>query len=138
MIVVDSNVLIDVFNRDPGWSDWSRAQIQRLNDTGDELVVNHVVVAEIATNFASVDDMRDMLDDLDVEVLPLSEEIAFAAGRAFREYRRTHRDRDAILADFLIGGHAATLGASILTRDVALYRRYFPDLTLITPETHHG
>ena len=138
MIVVDSNVLIDVFNNDPQWSAWSRAQIQRLNDAGDELVVNHVVVAEIATNFADMGEMRTMLDALDIEIVPLNEDVAFAAGRAFRHYRRIQRDRDAILADFLIGGHAATLAAPILTRDLAIYRRYFPDLTLITPETHHG
>jgi predicted nucleic acid-binding protein len=138
MIVVDSNVLIDIFNRDPQWSDWSRAQVQRLNDDGHELIVNHVIVAEIATNFSSVGEMREMLDELDIEILPLNDDVAFAAGRAFRDYRRAHRERDAILADFLIGGQATTLSAPILTRDLSLYRRYFSDLTLITPETHHG
>ena len=42
-----------------------------------------------------------------------------------------------MLPDFLIGAHAVSLNAAVLTRDPAIYRRYFPELTLITPENDH-
>ena len=136
MILVDSNVLIDIIVADQEWRAWSDATIERLLAEDDQLVVNVIVLAEVASNFAAVRDVLAMLDAIDVEVVPLGNDVAFAAGQAFRAYRRLHRDRNAILSDFLIAGHAQALGAALLTRDVRLYRAYFPDLTLITPETH--
>jgi predicted nucleic acid-binding protein len=38
-----------------------------------------------------------------------------------------------ILPDFLIGGHAEARGLPLITRDVSIYRRYFPELTLLQP-----
>lgn len=135
MILVDSNVLIDIIAADQDWRAWSDATIERLQAQGEQLVVNLIVVAEVASNFETLADVDATLDSIDIEVVPLNGAVAFAAGQAFRAYRRLHRDRNAMLSDFLIGGHARTLGASLLTRDTRLYRPYFPDLTLITPET---
>ena len=134
MIFVDSNVVIDLISPDQVWFGWSRDQISVLGRDHD-LVVNAIVVAEIAANFPSMDKLDAALRELDMEIAPLSDEAAFDAGRAFRQYRRVQRARDAILSDFLIGSHAASMGAALLTRDTRLYRAYFPDLTLITPET---
>lgn len=135
MILVDSNVLIDIVGADQEWRAWSDAAIERLQANGEQLVVNLIIVAEIAANFETLADLDVALDSIDIEIVPLCGDAAFAAGQAFRAYRRMHRDRNAILSDFLIGGHARALGASLLTRDTSLYRTYFPDLTLITPET---
>ena len=78
------------------------------------------------------------LGGLGLAVWPFTEPAGFLAGRRFGEYRRDTRGqtRSRVLADFLIGAHAATLDQPLLTRDPTLHRRYFPDLTLITPETH--
>lgn len=43
--------------------------------------------------------------------------------------------REKLLADFLIGGQASSMGAELMTRDPRMYRSYFPELPLITPET---
>jgi len=43
-----------------------------------------------------------------------------------------------VLPDFLVAAHAIVLDQPLLTRDPALYRRYFPELSLITPETDNG
>ena len=136
MIFVDSNVIIDVLNVDQAWCAWSLARLHDLSTEGEELIINSVIVAEIASNFPSLDRLMAMMDRLDIEVAALDDESAFYAGHAFRTYRRQHRERDAILADFLIGAHAVHLGGTLLTRDASLYQRYFPDLHLITPETH--
>lgn len=136
MILVDSNILIDIIVADQKWRAWSDAAIERLQAEDEQLVVNLIVLAEVASNFTALTHLLEMLDSIDVEVLPLSSDVAFAAGQAFRAYRRLNRDRNAILSDFLIAGHAQALSAALLTRDVRLYRAYFPDLSLITPETH--
>ena len=135
MIFLDTNVLIDVIAPKQAWRDWSLAQIERLG--GDDLLmIDQIVLAELASGFPTLDEASRWLADMGVEVRLLDEAAAFAGGLAFRHYRRAGSDRTSMLADFLIGGHAQTLDATLLTRDPVLYRRYFPDLTLITPDTH--
>ena len=134
MIFADSNILIDIIERDPSWHDWSVGQMGEASRAG-RVVINHIVFAEIAPYAGELDAVHAYLDAMGVEMEPLCDLSAYAAGSAFRAYRRRH-DKSApkaILADFLIGGHAATLGATILTRDPRFYRSYFPDVPLITP-----
>jgi predicted nucleic acid-binding protein len=134
MIFIDTNVLIDIVSPGQPWRDWSAAQIERLG--GEQpMVVDQIVLAELASGFPTLADAGNWLADLGVELRILDEIAAFAAGTAFRRYRQAERDRTSILSDFLIGAHADELNAGLLTRDAGIYRRYFPDLPLITPET---
>ena len=136
MIFVDSNVLIDLFDRkDPAWSAWSQRMIEELPPP---LVINPIVVAETARRFAALDGLLRFLAEIGIEILPVPNEAAFIAGHAHAAYRRNGGQREAILADFLIAGHATMLGASLLTRDRGRFSTYFPDLALITPETENG
>ena len=138
MIFVDTNVLIDVFGAGQSWEAWSRRKLMTIGGAAG-FGIDPVVVAELASEFASLDALYALLGSFDVRVVPLDDGIAFAAGHAFRAYRRHHKDRQSTLAEFLIGAHATILGAPLLTRDAAIYRAYFPDLTLITPEDDdHG
>jgi len=41
--------------------------------------------------------------------------------------------RKGVLADFLIGAHAAVRRIPLLTRDVARYRSYFPTVLVVGP-----
>lgn len=83
--------------------------------------------------FDTLDDQQAAFQTAGLVVLELDEQIAFAAGQAFGRYRRSQADRAAILADFMIGGHAQVSGLALLTRDPRFYRRYFPSVPLITP-----
>ena len=65
--------------------------------------------------------------------LPLPFEAAFVAGKAFLDYRRRGGARTPPLPDFYIGVHAAVSGLTLLTRDAARYRGYFPKVSLIAP-----
>jgi predicted nucleic acid-binding protein len=64
---------------------------------------------------------------------PIPYEAAFLAGKAFRIYRQRGGTKRSTLPDFFIGAHASVAGYSLLTRDAARYRTYFPKLPLITP-----
>jgi predicted nucleic acid-binding protein len=52
----------------------------------------------------------------------------------YLEYRRRGGIKSAPLPDFFIGAHAAVARYSILTRDSARYRSYFPTVKLIALE----
>lgn len=134
MILVDTNVLIDIFDRDEQWFDWSLANIRRAT-FGAYLFVTPVVVGELAPRFTKLDDIRTIMTAMLVAIEPLTAEGAFLAGSAFELYRKRREPGGAksILADFFIGGHAQAAEATILTRDPRFYRSYFPGVPLITP-----
>ena len=136
MIIVDSNVVIDILDRDPTWFDWSLENLERGAAAG-ALTINPIVVAEASPRFGNLQDFMSAIEGMGIGHTPLDAEAAFNAGVAFQRYRRTRPAEapKAILADFLIAGHAQALNATVLTRDPRFYRTYFPDLTLITPET---
>jgi predicted nucleic acid-binding protein len=135
----DTNVFLDIATDDGTWASWSA---ERLLEAGrqDDVLTNVVVLGELSRTFASLGAARRGLRDLAVTVLDLNDEPAFLAGQRFLAYRRAKDDpAQRVLPDFLIGAHALVLGRALITRDTAVYRRYFPDLPLITPETHpHG
>ena len=135
MILVDSCVLIDVLSRDPNWFEWSKSQIARAA-IGAYLVINPVVIGEVARDFESFERLNTILAAMLIGIEPLDAPSGYMAGKAFEEYRlRRGADTPKLpLPDFLIGGHAQSLGATILTRDARFYRSYFPTVPLITPE----
>lgn len=134
MILVDTNVIVDVLTGNPDWADWSSA---RLGEADGVTAINLVIVAELSRGFASLAMLQHAIGELGLVVEAMDESCAFLAGQRFLAYRRS-RGGDTtqrVLPDFFIGAHASTLGCPLLTRDRRLYRSYFPDLTLITPET---
>ena len=134
MILVDSNIIIDVIELDPVWETWSSAALESAGQEAP-LVINEIVVAETAPRGGSLERFQLSIEAIGISVEPISVEAAYLAGTKFqnyREHRKKHEIR-AILADFLIGGHAQNLGATILTRDPRFYRAYFPSVPLITP-----
>ena len=135
MIFLDTNVLIDVLGlKDPPQDSWSLLMIEKLARE-ERFATNLIVAAELASELPASEQIAASLTSADVELIDLSLDTAIRASFAYREYRRRGGARTTILPDFLIAAHAATLGATLMTRDRRL-GSYFPDLTLITPETH--
>ena len=134
MILVDTNVLIDIAGNDPQWSGWSRRALTLAQGEFGPAAVNAVVYAEFSLGFGTKDCCDAELDLLGVVIEPLPIAAAFRAGVAFREYRRLGGARSSLLPDFFIGAHASILSAPLLTRDAARYRTYFPEVELIAPE----
>lgn len=136
MVLVDTNVLIDVFEKDPQWSEWSVRQLRAQAQT-EPLVINGIIYAELAGAFSSIETLDAAVDGLQLQLLPLSRPALFLAGKAYTLYRRRGGGKNQILGDFVIGAHASVLGAKLLTRDRGRYASYFPKLRLITPATTH-
>jgi predicted nucleic acid-binding protein len=129
--VVDSSVLLDVFTEDPNWLPWSQAELTAAAQRGT-LVLNAIVVAEIAPRFSRIEALGQALPSMAIiEEIPLA--ASFLAGHAHRIYRQAGGSREAILPDFLIGAHAAVTGRPLLTRDPRRIAAHIPGTTLIAP-----
>lgn len=131
MILLDTNVLLDVFKSDPIWMPWSAQQLQLARTQG--LAINIVVYAELA-GYPGLDfDLDAFLDEQSITLLEISRSAAREAAVAFRRYRQRGGSRTGVLPDFFIGAQALAQGWRLLTRDAARYRTYFPELELICP-----
>lgn len=138
VILLDSNVIIDLIGRDATWREWSLGAVADAG-AADDIGISPIVIAEVAPRFGSLDDFIESMSRFGATIVDLTNDAAFVAGRAFEVYRERRRKigeaARSVLPDFLIGGQASTLPGTILTRDPRFYRSYFPEVSLITPET---
>jgi hypothetical protein len=63
----------------------------------------------------------------------MSRDAALAASVAWRRYRRRGGARTRVIADFLVGAHAAKRADRLLTRDRGFYRSYFKEVSVFDP-----
>ena len=131
-VIVDSNVLLDVFTEDPEWYEWSASS---LADQAERavLIINPIIYAEVSVRFARIEELEEALptDVYRRESLPWDS--AFLAGKVFTDYRKRGGTKGSPMPEFYIGAHAAVRGATLLTRDASRYRTYFPTLRVIAP-----
>lgn len=128
--LVDTNVLIDIITDDPNFAEASTQALETCSQSGI-LVINPIIYAEVGA-------ICDSLEELD-SLLPLDLfrrddlvwEASFLAGQAFRRYRKNKGQKKRVLADFLIGAHAAVAGFGLISRD-SEYLKYFK-LELLDP-----
>jgi len=132
MILVDTNVLLDVVTDDPRWAEWSQGQLDAASLI-DRLAINPVIYSELSIAFERIEELEAVLGEAAVSFEQIPREALFLAGKAFRDYRRRQGTKQGVLPDFYIGAHAAVMQWPILTRDVGRYRGYFPTVQLIAP-----
>lgn len=132
-VLIDANVLIDVFTDDPDWVDWSVQALEEVA-TGGQVFINPIIYAEVSIAFKSVKRLDTALDKLGIERAELPYPAAFLAGKAFLKYRQRGGKKRSPLPDFYVGAHAQQAGLTILTRDENRYRTYFPKVKLIYPK----
>jgi predicted nucleic acid-binding protein len=131
--LVDSNVLIDIFGRNPQWWPWSLARVQQALRVGPVLI-NDIVYAETSIRFQSIEEFEVALAAFGATLAPMPRMALFVAGKAFARCRGIGGVRPGVLPDFFIGAHAAVQRLPLLTRDARRYRHYFPTVELIAPD----
>lgn len=133
MLLVDTNVILDVVEDDPEWAAWSQGQLDAaaLRYT---LLINPVIYAELSIAYQRIEELEAMLAAGGFRVEPIPREALFLAGKVFREYRKKGGLKTGVLPDFFVGAHAAVAGIPLLTRDLRRYRTYFSKLNIIHPE----
>ncbi len=131
-LIVDSNVLLDVFEDDPVWAQWSEEMLE-LYGTTRILCINPIIYAEVSVGFERIEELEAGIFDSGVRMLQIPKEALFLAAKVFVEYRRRRGIKLSPLPDFFIGAHAAVEKLELLTRDVSRYKSYFPTVKLVSP-----
>ncbi len=131
-VLVDSNVILDVFLDDPQWADWSESILEKYSENSF-LCINPVVYSEISICFERIEDLESTLIKTGFKLLPIPKEALFLAGKAFIKYRKNKGQKRSPLPDFYIGAQAAVLDMKLITRDASRYQTYFPTVRLVTP-----
>lgn len=155
---VDTNVLVDVVLPDPQRRAASQALLDRAAAEG-ALIICEAVYAELSARSPSAGPTLDeFLSATGIALVPSTTAALRRAGEAWGTYASGRRRgriacprcggtqavvcprcrsripvRQHLLADFLIGAHAAVLADRLLTRDRGYYRTYFPDLAIAAP-----
>ena len=132
MLLVDTNVLVDVLQNDAQWADWSIAQL-RAQAKLHALAINPVIYAEISLSFSTLEALDEVVLTLALELREIPRPALFLAAKAYAQYRRRGGSKGRVLPDFFIGAHAAVEGWPLLTRDASRFRTYFPTLEVLAP-----
>ena len=131
-LLVDSNVILDIFLDDPNWADWSESKLANYS-LDATLYINSIVYTEVSVGFQEIEDLESALQKGGFQMIEIPKEALFLAGKAYLKYREGRGTKRSPLPDFYIGAQAAVLGLDLITRDVTRYRTYFPTVKLISP-----
>ena len=131
-VLIDSNILIDIFSNDKEWGDWSRDQLTILANT-TMLYINPIVYSEISIGFERIEELDECLSILPLSYQELPRDALFLAGKAFLRYRRKNGNKISPLPDFYIGAHAAVKEWQVITRDPNRMAYYFPTIRILSP-----
>ena len=133
MILVDTNVIVDVVTRDPIWFQRSSYALRQAT-ASDQLAINDVVFAELSIMYDRLEELEWMLETAEIDLVPTPRTALFLAGRAYQKYRRQSGTKTGVLPDFFVGAHAAVEAVPLLTRDTRRIKTYFPSVNLIIPK----
>jgi predicted nucleic acid-binding protein len=131
-VLVDSNIILDVFLNDLKWADWSESKLEEYS-IQTSLYINSIIYSEISISFELIEDLESAISRAGFQLLEIPKEALFLAGKAYIKYKRRKGVKRTPLPDFFIGAQAAVLDLELLTRDVSRYQTYFPAVKLITP-----
>ena len=117
-VLIDSNIILDVFLNDPIWADWSESKLEKYYHT-KKLYINPIVYSEVSIGFERIEELESAINKGGFKMLEIPKEALFLAGKVFLKYRKNKGLKRSPLLDFYIGAQAAVLDLELITRDVA-------------------
>jgi predicted nucleic acid-binding protein len=60
MILVDTNVLLDVLQDDSQWAGWSQSQLDAASAT-EHLAINPIIYSELSISFARIEELEAVI-----------------------------------------------------------------------------
>lgn len=131
-VLVDTNIWIDVIEETSPWNEWAMEHLQRLG-ARSPLHVNLIIYTELLVPMSNPRALDALFDVYGTLRSPLPWVCASLTAAAYALHRSRGGSKHKPIPDFYIGAHAAVSNLSVLTRDPARYRSYFPQLVVIVP-----
>ena len=125
MILVDTNVLLDLVTDDSLWAEWSQQQLD-LGSAQDQRAINDIVYAELSIGYTRMEQLCAMIRGAELVIAVMPRPTFFLAGKAFQRYRSAGGRKTGVLPDFFVGAHAVIADVALIARDAARNRTYFP------------
>ena len=69
-LLVDSNILLDIFEDDAQWADWSETTLARYA-TFHTPTINPIIYAEVSIGFARIEDLEAALAGCGIQILAI-------------------------------------------------------------------
>ena len=125
MILVDTNVLLDLVTDDSPWAEWSQQQLD-LGSAQDQRAINDIVDAELSIGYTRMEQLCAMIRGAELVIAVMPRPTFFLAGKAFQRYRSAGGRKTGVLPDFFVGAHAVIADVALIAHDAARNRTYFP------------
>ena len=100
-ILVDSNVILDVFLDDLNWADWSESKLEECSYSSS-LYINSVIYSEISIGFELIEVLENAVGKAGFQMLEIPKEALFLAGKAFLKYKKRKGVKRTPLPGFLL------------------------------------
>ena len=91
-ILVDSNVLLDVFEDDPVWAQWAEEMVEYYSAT-HMLCISPVIHAEISVAFQRIEELEAAITGCGARMLQIPKEAILLAAKVFEQPSPVLRSR---------------------------------------------
>lgn len=135
---IDTNILVTLWDVEDTQHRPARQALEAAFEKGSLVIVGAVYAELLAAPGRTEEFLDQFCEETGIGVeWNVTEEVWRMAGLAFQGYAARRKKQKGtgprrILADFLIGAHAAVNGYRLLTLDAGLYRASFPKLVTMT------
>ena len=100
-ILVDSNVILDVFLDDLNWANWSESKLEECSYSSS-LYINSVIYSEISIGFELIEVLENAVGKAGFQMLEIPKEALFLAGKDFLKYKKRKGVKRTPLPGFLL------------------------------------
>lgn len=135
---VDTCALLAAINQTDPNHGWSCQKFDERRAEGP-LIITDIVYSELSAGMKSKDHLDTVITEWALDRFQSKDTALFQAGQAFKDYCERRRKnpnatpRTNVLPDFLIGATAVDEGISLLTTNASDFKKYFPDIDIISP-----
>ena len=67
-VLVDSNIILDVFTDVPNWADWSESMLEEYSNVST-LYINSIIYSEISIGFNRIEDLESAIKKAGFQML---------------------------------------------------------------------